>query len=93
MRPLFVIVLSPCLDEDSGFTTTPEPFPRKLNGKALISELPIEVLIEPVLPRLPRRDKARLDALSGKRAQYRERDEPGTVIAADDARRAGRREA
>ena len=48
MWPMFVIMLPPLLDYNLSLTSVAEP----LQVQAFVSQLPIEALIQPVLPRL-----------------------------------------
>src|SRR5262249_28320765 len=58
MRPYFVVVPSPTLDDDLCFGTRAEPF----EAEALVAEFAVEAFRDAILPRLARLDQRGADA-------------------------------
>jgi len=83
MRPDVVEVLTPGFDHDAGLLAAPEPF----QGQALVTELPVEALIGPVLPGFARVDERGVDAFLGELVEDRMADEFRAVVRAQVARR------
>ena len=80
MRPEVVVELSPALDHGAGFAKVPEPLP----VEALVSQLAIEALHEPVVPGLARRDEARAHVHVPKPLHDPGRGELGPLVGADE---------
>ncbi len=84
VRPHRVEVPPPSLDDDLRLGTRAKPF----EAEALVAELAVETLADPVLLRLARIDERRTNTLVHDPLQYRARDEFRPVVAAQELRRA-----
>ena len=82
MRPYFVVVPSPTLDDDLCFGTRAEPF----EAEALVAEFAVEAFRDAILPRLARLDQRGADAVCDDPRQQRLRYELWAVIAAQKGR-------
>jgi hypothetical protein len=82
MRPHRVEVPLPRFDDDLRLGTRAKPF----EAEALVAELAVEALTDPVLPWLARIDERRIDTLVDDPRQHRTRDEFGPVVAAQERR-------
>lgn len=82
MRPVFVVVPPPGLDQHLGL----EPIPEPLHAQALITELAVEALGGAILPRLARFDEGGLDAFAVQPAQDGPADELRAVVGTKIAR-------
>lgn len=80
VRALGVVELPPLLDQHPRFSEIAEPLPIQ----ALVSELAVEALHKAVLPRTPRCNEDRTDALIAQPAHDRSRRKLRALIGADE---------
>ena len=83
MGPLVVVEVAPALDQDPGLAQVPEPLP----AQALVAQLAVERLDEPVFRRLSWSDEVERDAAAVGSFIQRSRCEFGAVIDRDRSRR------
>src|SRR6266498_1094899 len=84
MRPDVIVMAPPDFDEDASFGAAAEPF----HVQAFVAELAVEALVVAVLPRLARIDQGGVDLRFGEPFQDRLTHELGSVVRAQEHRRA-----
>ena len=82
MRPHFIIMPLPSLDNYLGLGAGTEPF----EAEAFVAELAVEALRHAILPGFPGLDQRSADPLRADPGQQRLRDELRSVVAAQEGR-------